>query len=68
MPFFVNKSESTYERPGDGVHPAWVCEPGQTVECDTNPAPEAFEETVEAGEPAATPGVESVDQEQGHQE
>lgn len=52
MSYWKNVSESTYERPGDGVHAAWVAAPGDVVECDTNPAPGSFEPADQAAAPA----------------
>jgi hypothetical protein len=56
MPFWKNISETTYERPGDGVTASWMAAPGDVVECDTNPAPGSFEESETAPEsPPAEP-------------
>ncbi len=45
MPFWKNISESTYERPGDGVHAGWMAAPGDVVESEDNPGPDSFELT-----------------------
>lgn len=65
MPYWKNVSESTYERPGDGVHGPWVAQPGDTVEADTNPVPGCFEEA-DTAPPA--PAQADTSQEQGHEE